>query len=210
MRQYLEKNIIPIIIEAVFIIFVFVGWPEMIYLNFLFYLLLVLYFAIRKEYSFKALKERITKKQFWKSVLITFLIIAAGFILMTVIQNTFSDIALGTVSMRRDTPCRLLLFAIQTIIFPPLAEEIFYRKYLIALDDSRNTTILMLVLSSFLFAAEHAVYPFGIATYMILGISFGIAYLLHKDIYAMMMAHFLVNLIGNGASVVITAIHMLN
>ena len=210
MRQYLQKNIIPIIIEAVFIIFVFFDWPEMTYLNFLFYLLLIFYFAIRREYSFKALKERITKKQFWKSVLITVLIIATGFILTTVIQNIFSDIPLGTVGMRRDTPFRLLLFAIQTIIFPPLAEEMFYRKYLISLDGSKNATIFMVVLSSFLFAVEHAIYPFGIATYMILGLAFGIAYLLHKDIHAMMMAHFLVNLIGNGVSVVITAIHMLN
>jgi hypothetical protein len=111
--------------------------------------------------------------------------------------ESFAVSASGEFKIKSDTPFKLFLFGMQTILFPPLAEEIFYRKYLIVYDSKTKTAVTILI-SSFLFAAEHAIYPFGIVTYMILGFAFGLAYLKHKNIYVMMTAHFLSNTIGNG------------
>lgn len=200
-KAYLLKNAFPIFVEGMFIVFVYIGILKMVYLNFILFLLLITYFVLKHEYSFVKWKEEVRNKTFWKAFFITLGLIIAGFIIMTMIQNCFPDIPLGDIRMKTDTPFELLLFAIQTILFPPLAEEMFYRKYLISLNGGAITAIT-LIFSSILFAVEHAVYPFGILTYMILGISFGIAYIRHQNIYAMMSAHFLVNLLGNGTMLV--------
>lgn len=52
MRKYMRKNIIPIIIEAAFIIScVIIPKEYFIYTNFIFYLLLLVYFHIKKDFS---------------------------------------------------------------------------------------------------------------------------------------------------------------
>lgn len=202
-KKYMGKNILPLITEAIFIFLALIKVVPMIYLNFLFYLALIIYFACRHEYSFRKWKKHIKTEGFKKKFLITLSSIGVGFLIMTLIQNAIPGAYLGEFNMVRNTPFTLFLFAIQTIVFPPLAEEMFYRKYLIATHNERNAVITLLF-SSLLFAAEHAIYPLGILTYMILGIAFGTAYLYHKDIYAMMTSHFVVNLIGNGMTVILT------
>jgi hypothetical protein len=108
---------------------------------------------------------------------------------------------MGEFNIKCDTPFKLFLFGMQTILFPPLAEEMFYRKNLIVYDSKKKTAVTILI-SSFLFAAEHTYYQFGIVTYMILGIAFGLAYLKFKNIYVMITAHFLTNLSGNGITII--------
>ena len=64
---------------------------------------------------------------------------------------------------------------------------------------ARNAApLLALALSSLLFALEHALAPFGVLTYAVLGASFSIPYVWHKNVYAMMTAHLIVNVVGNG------------
>lgn len=201
MIGYIRKNIIPIIIESAFLAAVIFSEVETIYLNFGFFLLLILYFAFRNEYSFSGIAERVKLKKFWKDVFFTILVICAGFLLMSALQNAFPEIPLGAIKLKINSPFKVFLFAVQTILFPPLAEEMFYRKYLIVEGHGVGITVLTLLFSSVLFAAEHAIDPFGIATYTILGIAFGLAYLRHKNIEAMMAAHFLVNLILNVANI---------
>ena len=54
MSNYIRKNMIPIIIETAFIISCFIIPKEyFIYTNFIFYLLLLVYFCIKKDFSLK-------------------------------------------------------------------------------------------------------------------------------------------------------------
>ena len=54
MSKYIKLNIIPIIIEIIFIVSCFIIPKEyFIYTNFLFYMLLVIYFYIKEEFSFE-------------------------------------------------------------------------------------------------------------------------------------------------------------
>ncbi|WP_170175729.1 CPBP family intramembrane glutamic endopeptidase [Propionibacterium australiense] len=187
---YLLKNLFPLAVEAVFVVLVVVGIPRTIYLNLMLYLLMILYFAARREYSFTEWWDELRKKIFWVACLGTLVLIGAGFAAMTVLQGCFADVPLGDIKLRSTTRFGLFLFAVQTIAFPPLAEEMFYRKYLISLQGGARTAVTLMV-SSVLFAAAHAVYPFGILTYAVLGMSFGLAYVWHKNIYAMMSVHFI-------------------
>lgn len=54
MRKYIKLNAIPIIIEIIFIIFCFIIPKNyFIYANFLFYLSLLIYFVIKKDFSIR-------------------------------------------------------------------------------------------------------------------------------------------------------------
>lgn len=203
-REYLAKNLFPFTVEAVFILLALLQVIPMIYLNFLFYLALIVYFAFRKEYSWTEWKIQLRADNFGKYFLNTAAIIGIGFLLMTLVQNACPNLPLGEFSMKRDTPFTIFLFAVQTILFPPLAEEMFYRKYLMVNNMGKGFTILTIFISSLLFAAEHAIYPFGLASYMILGIAFAIAYLYCKNIYVLMTVHFVINLLGNGIPLILT------
>ena len=173
----------------------------MLYVNFFFFVTLIAYFAYRGEYSLHTLFD-IKSGVFWKNVGISLALIVGAFLLMTGVQSLFPQLELGEIKIPAHTPFDMVLFAVQTIIFPPLAEEMFYRKYLISFSRTRNT-VMTALFSSILFATTHALSPFGIATYTILGMGFACAYILHKNIGANMMAHFLTNLIGNGTAIVL-------
>lgn len=54
MNKYIRLNIIPIVIEIIFIISCLIFPKEyFIYTNFIFYSLLIIYFVIRKDFSIK-------------------------------------------------------------------------------------------------------------------------------------------------------------
>lgn len=204
-RAYVSKNIFPILALIVYLVLALYGSLSMLYVNFFFFATLIAYFAYRGEYSLGTLID-IKSCAFWKNVGISLAFIIGAFLLMTGVQSLFPHLELGEIKIPAHTPFEMVLFAVQTIIFPPLAEEMFYRKYLISFHG-RGIMWTSALFSSILFATTHALSPFGIATYTILGMGFACAYILHKNIGANMMAHFLTNLIGNGTAM---ALYFLN
>lgn len=198
-RAYVSKNVFPILALIVYIALALYSSLPMLYVNFFFFAVLIAYFAYRGEYSLNTLFN-VKSGAFWKNVGISLLFIVATFLLMTGVQSLFPQLELGEIKIPAHTPFEIVLFAVQTIIFPPLAEEMFYRKYLISFHR-RGTMWMTALFSSILFAATHALSPFGIATYTILGMGFACAYILHKNIGANIMAHFLTNLIANGTTI---------
>lgn len=210
LKRYLKKNAIPIIWEGIFIVSCFlIPGQYYLYTNFVFYLGIVIYFLCIKEISFKKWRENITSgKAFWKPVGITALCLIFAFVFTGVLESVFSNFATGTIGLVRDTWGKLFLFAVSTIILPPLAEEMFYRSSMICME-SKKTTYLTLVFSMLLYALEHDLKPFGILLTMIWALPFSVSYIKTKNIYIPMTAHFLVNLTGNGADVIITAINWL-
>lgn len=101
-------------------------------------------------------------------------------------------------NISRNSWIKLILFAVSTIIFPPLAEELFYRQGMIYLKD-KKTIIITTIFSMFLYALEHSISLYGIFIVMIWAIPLSISYIKTKNIYITITSHFIVNLIGNGA-----------
>lgn len=73
MYNYLKQNIVPILIEILFVISCFVVPSDyFIYTNFIFYSLLLIYFVLRKDFSIKeCIKNLKQGTHFWKPVGIT-------------------------------------------------------------------------------------------------------------------------------------------
>ncbi|QGX45256.1 CPBP family intramembrane glutamic endopeptidase [Streptococcus equinus] len=208
--KYVKANLIPLIIEILFIISYYI-FPkdDFIYVNAFFYVLLFVYFLISKDLNLKEwfLSFRSGKK-YWIQVLLTFLGFMLAFILTTILEGIFPGLETGTINLRRDTWLTLGVFAISTILFPAITEETFYRKKLI-LFDSKKTVVITTILSMFLYACEHSLAPWGIFLTMIWALPLSLSYIKTRNIYVVMTAHFLGNLLGNGVDVILTLIHWL-
>ncbi|SDQ31325.1 hypothetical protein SAMN04487837_1352 [Streptococcus equinus] len=209
--KYVKANLIPLIIEILFIVSYYI-FPkdDFIYVNAFFYVLLFVYFLISKDLNLKEwfLSFRSGKK-YWIQVLLTFLGFMLAFILTTILEGIFPGLETGTINLRRDTWLTLGVFAISTILFPAITEETFYRKNLI-LFDSKKTVIITTILSMFLYACEHSLAPWGIFLTMIWALPLSLSYIKTRNIYVVMTAHFLGNLLGNGSDVIATLIHWLS
>lgn len=209
MEKYIRKNILPIIIEIVFILSCLIIPKEyFIYTNFLFYLLLLIYFCIKKDFSLKEWLSNIKGgKRFWKQVIITALFFVAAFIITIISENLFPNYNTGTIALRRNSWPTLIIFAISTILLPAITEETFYRKNLISFQ---NKAILLCtaLLSMLLYAVEHSLTIWGIFLTMLWALPLSISYIKTKNIYVPMTAHFIGNLLGNGTDVIMTIISM--
>lgn len=210
MRVYLKKNIIPLGIEIVFIISCFiVSRDYYIYTNFVFYSVLLIYFIAVKDFSIKEWGNNLKKgKTFWKSVGVTAFFFMLAFVITTILENAFPHLDTGTIGLRRSNGFELFLFALSTIILPPIVEETFFRKGLIALENNTIMAIT-LVFSMFLYAAEHALSLWGIFLTMIWAFPLSISFIKTKNVYIPMTAHFIINLIGNGSEILFTIARLL-
>ncbi|MCM1105193.1 MAG: hypothetical protein NC409_13940 [Clostridium sp.] len=127
MKAYWKKNLFPLAVEVIFIFSCFVIPAKyFIYTNFLFYLLLLFYFIAIKEFSVKAWGRNIKGgKAFWKPVGITGFFFMLAFAATMILESAFPQFDTGMIGLRRDNWSRLVLFALSTIVLPPIAEEIF-------------------------------------------------------------------------------------
>lgn len=207
MKDYIKLNTLPIIIEIAFIIScLFIPSRYYIYTNFVFYLLLLIVFIVRKDFSFKKWGESLKSgKYFWKLVLLTFLFFMVAFAITSVLENIFSQFDTGTIALRRDNWLTLFIFAVSTILLPAITEETFFRKNMIIFEN-KGMLIVTTIAGMFLYALEHSLTIWWILLAMIWALPLSLSYIKTKNIYVPMTAHFIGNLLGNGIDVIMTVI----
>ena len=211
MKKYVKTNLFPIIIEVTFIISCFIVPREYyIYTNFCFYLILAIYFGYRKDFSLKEWLHNLKSgKKFWEYVILTALGFVGAFVITTVLESMFSDFNTGMIGLRRNSWITLIIFAMSTILLPPIVEETFYRKNMISFE---NIVVLILttLLGMLMYAIEHSLAVWGILLTMIWALPLSISYIKTKNIYVPMTAHFIGNLFGNGIDIIVTIIAMIS
>jgi len=180
-----------------------------VYCDLVFYAGLALYFFLLRDWRFSIWKKELKRgKIFWIPVLFTILGMAVMFGVGIGINILFPNANDGMAVLGVNNWVSLIAFAFVTIILPPISEEVFYRKAIIAFD-SKFVLSISVIVSIMLFASEHSLMPFGFLQACLWGIPFSIAYVKTKNIYVCMTAHFLCNLVVNGITVIITAINLL-
>ncbi|WP_270277946.1 CPBP family intramembrane glutamic endopeptidase [Streptococcus infantarius] len=125
------------------------------------------------------------------------------------LEGFFPNFEIGSISLRRDSWLTLIVFVISTIFLPAVTEETFYRKNIILLD-SKKAMIVTTFFSMLLYALEHSLSFWGILLTMIWAFPLSLSYIKTRNIYVVMTAHFIGNLIGNGSDVIATLIHWLS
>lgn len=206
-EDYIKRNILPLALQIIFILCCLVtDSPYHIYINFIFYMTLSVYFYIRKDFAPKEWWKAVNgSKKFWIQVLWTILAMAVAVVVTSSIQTTFpqTDSNSGMILLQVNNFLELILFAISTIILPPIVEESFYRKNLLSFEN-RKILILTTLLSMFLYASEHALSLWEILFSMIWALPLSISYIKTKNIYVPMTAHLICNIIINGFTVIQT------
>ena len=166
-NKYIKLNIFPIIAEAIFVLACLLFQGYYIYINFLFYIVLAIYFWLRKDFSIKewiaSVKGRNT---FWKQVMLTILFFCLAFVFTNILENLFPYLGTGMILLKVNNWLELFLFVASTIILPPIVEEVFYRKNLTSFKNGK-ILILTTLFSMFLYAIEHALTIWGIFLCMI-------------------------------------------
>jgi membrane protease YdiL (CAAX protease family) len=210
-RDYIASNAIPIIVEAVFVLScLIVPSSYLIYTNALFYFLLLVYFLISTDLSLKEwFRSFKSGRKYWIQVLLTLLGFVLAFALTRMLEGFFPNFDTGSIGLRRDSWLTLTVFTISTIFLPAVTEETFYRKNMI-LFDSKKAIILTTFFSMLLYALEHSLSFWGIFLTMIWALPLSFSYIKTRNIYVVMTAHFIGNLIGNGSDVIATLIHWLS
>ncbi|MFA9381335.1 MAG: lysostaphin resistance A-like protein [Acetanaerobacterium sp.] len=211
MTQYIKKLIFPILWELVFIASYFlIAEEHFIYTNFIFYFGIIVYFVKTGDFKLQDLKQNIKGgKVFWFPVLWTAVAMIIAFLFSAFLGGLFPNVDDGMFGLAQKNWLQLILFAISTIVFPPLAEELFFRKAIIRFD-SKFLLIITSLLGMVLYTLEHSLSWLGIFQTMIIAIPLTVSYIKTKNVYIPMAAHFIVNVIGNGPSVVFTAIKFIS
>lgn len=210
MGKYIKLNAIPILIEIIFIISCFmIPKQYFIYTNFLFYLLLLIYFWIKKDFSMREWLNNIKSgKNFWKQVMLTTIFLILAFGITIFLESTFSNFDTGTIALKIDSWLKLIIFTISTIMLPAITEETFYRKNMISFK-SKTILVATTILSMFLYSLEHSLTIWGILLTMIWALPLSISYIKTKNIYVPMTAHFIGNVLGNGIDVIMIILQLL-
>jgi len=207
MKNYIRTNIFPIIIEVIFILSCFIVPREyFIYTNFCFYMILAIYFWYTKDFSLKKwLYNLKSGKKFWKHVILTALGFIGAFIITMVLESLFSDFNTGMIGLRRNLWITLIIFAISTVLLPPIVEETFFRKNMISFEN-KVILIITTLFGILMYAFEHSLAVWGIFLTMIWVVPLSISYIKTKNVYVPMTAHFIGNLFGNGIDIIFTII----
>ena len=211
MRSYLNKLIFPIIWEILFILSCMFLTEEYITVtNFIFYLGIAVYFILLGDFNWQELTDNIKSgKKFWSAVGLTILGMIVAYAISIVPQIIKPDLDDRMINLVRTDWFRLILFALSTMILPPLAEELFYRKAMINMS-SKTALIVSSIIAMSLYALEHSLGLYGFLMAFIWAIPFTVSYIKTKNIYIPIVAHFIVNFLVNGSDVVFTAIRLLN
>lgn len=200
--KYIKSNIFPIFIEILFVLSCFIVEKQFyIYTNFCFYLLLGIYFYMRKDFSIKEWYNAIKSgKKFFVQVILTVVFLSVAFYFTIILENIFPNFNKGIILLRADNWIKLVLLILSTIIFPSIFEETFFRKNLISFKNNK-ILVFTTLLSMFLYALEHSLTLWGIFLCMIWALPFSISYIKTKNIYVPMTAYLICNLIVNGITV---------
>ena len=168
MSIYLRKNALPIFIEIIFVVSCFfVPQEYYIYSNLLFYLLLFADFYVKREFSFrKWVKNLKGGKTFWKQVIVTTVFFLIVFGLTTALESFFPNLDTGMIMLKRDTPARLIAFAISTMFLPAITEESFYRKSFLLLA-TLGTAIYIPIYSAFRRMVPYAAFHYPVISLLV-------------------------------------------
>lgn len=184
----------PVLWEIIFII-LFRAFPRMtLYTQMLFYTGIILWF--HRDFSFRRMRKCMQfMEMFWRPVIITVASVLLMNWLTTFMGNhLFKGIPDGLFGVWTNGNLSLFLYSISTLILMPLAEELFYRRAALFMYTPA-TLLLSMTLSAMLYSLQHAYGWVGILEYVLISIPLMLSYVLTRDIYVVIMSHFIVNIL---------------
>ena len=189
MKSQIKNLAFPLIWELLFITFVIIKPFKTIYILFVFYLVLIVYFA--KDFSFKEYFKNFKNiKKFWIPVALTIVgMQLAHMVSVNLIAPAFVDVADGVYHSTQDNSYMgEIIHALTLLFLLPVGEELFFRKAIMNFDSAVSaiaTFSLGLVLCGF----SYACLPLGVVEYIILALPLAAAFFCTRNIYVPITVH---------------------
>lgn len=99
--------------------------------------------------------------------------------------------------LRLDSPTRLLIVVVATLVVAPLAEEMIYRGYVLQALLERTRAPVAAVLSALVFASIHVGIGLGLAVYIFFGaLILAYLYIKFRNVYACVLLHLMNNAVA--------------
>jgi membrane protease YdiL (CAAX protease family) len=96
-----------------------------------------------------------------------------------------------------DSPSRIVIVVIATLVVAPLAEELIYRGYVLQALLDRMRAPVAAVLSALVFSSIHLGIGLGLAVYIFLGgLILAYLYMKFQNVYACVLMHLLNNIVA--------------
>jgi len=96
-----------------------------------------------------------------------------------------------------DSPSRIAIVVVATLVVAPLAEELIYRGYVLQALLERMRAPIAVVLAALVFSSIHIGIGLGLAVYIFLGaLILSLLYLKFKNIHACVLMHLLNNIVA--------------
>ena len=189
MKSQIKNLVFPLIWELLFIIFVIIAPFKTIYVLFVFYLVLIVYFA--KDFSFKDFFTGFKDiKKFWIPVALTIVgMQLAHMVNENLIGPAFVDAVDGIYHSTQDNSyIGEVCHAITLLFLLPVGEELFFRKAIMNFD-SALTAIASFSLGLVLCGFTYACLPLGVVEYMVLSLPLAVAFFCTRNIYVPITVH---------------------
>ncbi|MCX7884285.1 MAG: CPBP family intramembrane metalloprotease [Caloramator sp.] len=208
-KLQLKYLIMPVIWHILYLIFsAQFNSVHRVYCDLIFYLVLVIYFVVIDYISIRdLLKEWKKGKKFWIKVLYTAILEIIAFGISFILLKLLPNINDGMLAFKVVNIQTLIAFAVTTILLPPIAEEAFYRKAIINFDN-KISLLISIAIGTLLYASEHSLKPLGFIEAMIWSVPFTAMYVKTRNIYIPLTAHLMCNIVFNGISTIIIAMHL--
>lgn len=197
-KPYWVRNLFPVLLEAAYLICCFrLPVNYLIFANFFFYLVLFLFYLITKNLTFRKFWMNVSSGvQFWKSVLIATVLFAASFGITALLEHFISALNPGFYPLIVSNGLTFVLFIITSLFLAPVVEETFYRGNLISVE-SKKLMIITTIVSILLYSIGHSSTWWGIISSVIWALPLTFAFIKTRNVYVVMLAHFIVNLVIN-------------
>ncbi len=202
MKKYLLSILFPVLLEIICITG-FVLFPKkIVYINFIMLMGFILYYY--KSFSFHEFVNNVKEGFcFWKKVVYIVLGVILSYIIFYIFSELlFSNIDSGMFKIKTTNLFEHVLFSIQVIILPCIAEELFFRQAIINVSSSK-TIFFTSIISLVLFSLSHGLGYVTILEFILIGIPFIVGYIKTKNVYVVMVSHFILSLLANMPTVII-------
>lgn len=201
---YLMGDLAPaVLLVAAYAVGVTLAPHRVLVLNVALYAAMFAYYQWRHPLRWREFLDSIAgRRAFWIPVLVTAVGLGLALVAGVALPLLFPQAPDGMIKLPIHSPGQVALFVLSTICLPPFAEELCFRRALLRPVAGMPIGVLA-VISVLLFAAEHALAPLGIAVAAIWALPFTIAYLKTRNVYVVVVAHLVADLVGNVPNVVV-------
>ncbi len=184
------KNIFPFAWELLFIILSYSVKKELLYINAAFFLGLIIYF--HKEFAISDFANSLRNiKGFWLPLLLTLISVCIMYELKSyMVNNLFWNMSQGAISIsyKSTSVFQIFIYYFTVMLLVPVAEALFYRKYLISFKN-KYIMVLTAIASMVLLAFVHAHAIPAALEYVVMALPIVVVYMFTKNMYVSLVVH---------------------